>query len=278
MNPNVSESTDSLRKEAQAIRRLVIEMAHVAGSGHCGGSLSCVEILLTLYRRVLSVRAAEPNWPDRDRLVLSKGHAAPALYAILARIGYFPQGELCRLRQFGSPLQGHPDMRKVPGVEISSGSLGMGISNGIGMAWTARRRRENWRTFVVVGDGELDEGQNWEAAMLGVKLRLDNLVVVVDHNRVQLDGPTDRIMPLGNVAQKFGAFGWGTLECDGHDCRALEETLQAAVHAGCPTAVVAHTVKGKGISFMEGNFQWHGAPLGDADYSAAIADLESVQR
>jgi transketolase len=274
MNQTVGESTAILRKEAHGIRRLVIEMAHAAGSGHCGGSLSCVEILLTLYRRILRVRAAEPDWPERDRLVLSKGHAAPTLYAILARMGFFPTEQLLCLRQFGSTLQGHPDMRKLSGVEISTGSLGMGISNGIGMAWTARHRQKDWRAFVVVGDGELDEGQNWEAAMLAVKLQLDNLVVVVDHNRVQLDGPTDQIMPLGSIAEKFGAFGWGTLECNGHDCQSLEDVLQVAARASRPTAVVAHTIKGKGISFMEGNSQWHGAPLGEAEYKSAIAELE----
>jgi transketolase len=265
---------DALRKETHVIRRLIIEMAHAAGSGHCGGSLSCVEILLTLYRRILRIRAAEPDWPGRDRLLLSKGHAAPALYAVLARTGFFPEEQLCGLRRFGSPLQGHPDMRKVPGVEISTGSLGMGISNGIGMAWTARLRRENWRTFVVVGDGELDEGQNWEAAMLAVKLRLDNLIVIVDRNGVQLDGTTDEIMPLGNIAEKFEAFGWASNECDGHDCLALSEALQAAICTDRPAVVVAHTIKGKGISFMEGDFKWHGAALSAADYKTAMADLE----
>jgi transketolase len=151
----------------------------------------------------------------------------------------------------------------------------MGISNGIGMAWTARHQRKNWRTFVVVGDGELDEGQNWEAAMLAAKLGLDNLIVVVDHNRVQLDGPTDEVMPLGDIREKFIAFGWNVIACDGHDCRSLEDAFRAALRADGPAAVVAHTIKGKGVSFMEGKSQWHGAPLGDTEYRMAVADLET---
>jgi transketolase len=276
-----ASDTHNLDLEAQRLRRMVIEMAHRAGSGHCGGSLSCIELLVVLFHRVLRYRPAEPDWPQRDRFILSKGHAAPALYAVLARCGFFSEETLRSLRTFGSPLQGHPDMRKLPGVEMSTGSLGMGISNGIGMAWTARRLQQVWRTFVLVGDGELNEGQNWEAAMLAAKLALSNLVVLVDANRVQLDGPTDRIMPLGDLAAKFRAFDWNVFSCDGHDCHAIDIALASAIAAERettpseqrPTVVIADTIKGKGVSFMEGNHAWHGAPLSNDDYRVAMHDL-----
>ena len=248
-------------------------MVYIAGSGHCGGSLSIAEILITLYRCVLRVNPARPQWPDRDRFVLSKGHAAPALYAILAKLGFFPVETLLTLRKFGSILQGHPDMQKVPGVEMSTGSLGMGLSNGIGMAWSARLQKKKWRTFVLVGDGELNEGQIWEAAMLAAKLGLSNLVLIVDHNKVQLDGPTDQILPLGSLMDKFRAFGWTAEECDGHDCGRLGETFERALKASGPHAIIAETVKGKGVSFMEGKHEWHGKPLNEEDFRMAIEIL-----
>ena len=271
-------SLQELQAEAQQLRRDVIEMAYGAGSGHCGGSLSCAEILVTLYRRVLKVRPREPEWPQRDRFILSKGHAAPALYALLADLGYFPRAQLQTLRRLGSILQGHPDMRKTPGVEMSSGSLGMGISNGIGMAWAARRSGADWRTFVLCGDGELDEGQNWEAAMLADKLKLRNFVVIVDHNGVQLDGTTEEIMPLGSLEDKFRAFGWSTDTCDGHDCDSLAAAFDKAAGAGRPHVIIARTVKGKGASFMEGDHAWHGSPLDEAHYRTALADLDGEDR
>jgi len=263
------------QRESQAIRRMVIEMAYRAGSGHCGGSLSCAEILVVLYRGLLDYRVDEPDWDERDRFILSKGHAAPSLYAMLSRVGFISEDLLWTLRRLGSALQGHPDMRKVPGVEISTGSLGMGISNGIGMAWVARHRGRDWKTFVVVGDGELDEGQNWEAAMLAGKLALSNLVVIVDCNGVQLDGTTDAIMPLGDLKAKFQAFGWSVTNCDGHDCRSVYEAVQQAVRMDGPAVVLARTVKGKGVSFMEGHYQWHGAHLSEANYQQAMKELKS---
>jgi transketolase len=263
------------QRESQAIRRMVIEMVYRAGSGHCGGSLSCAEILVVLYRGLLDYRVDEPGWEERDRFILSKGHAAPSLYAMLARVGFISEDLLWTLRRLGSALQGHPDMRKVPGVEISTGSLGMGISNGIGTAWVGRYRGRDWKTFVVVGDGELDEGQNWEAAMLAEKLALSNLVVIVDYNGVQLDGTTDAIMPLGDLKAKFQAFGWSVTQCDGHDCRSVYEAVQQAVRMDGPAVVLARTVKGKGVSFMEGNYQWHGAPLSEANYQQAMKELKS---
>jgi len=273
MTTLTAAEVSELREEAGTLRRMVIEMTYRAGSGHCGGSLSCAEILAVLYGRVLRHRPAKPGWPERDRFILSKGHAAPMLYAVLARQGYFPATWLDTLRALGSPLQGHPDMRKAPGVEMSTGSLGMGISNGIGMAWAARLRGERRRTVALVGDGELNEGQNWEAAMLAAKLGLSRLLVIVDHNRVQLDGPTDEVMPLGDLAAKFRAFGWQADSCDGHDPAALYPAL-VKQSAGPPRVLIAHTVKGKGVAFMEGDHRWHGAPLTEADYRRAIAELE----
>jgi len=262
------------QQQARQIRRMVIDMIYNAGSGHCGGSLSCVEILTTLYNSVLRFRPHQPHWPDRDRFILSKGHAAPTLYAVLAKAGFFPLDELSTLRKIHSNLQGHPDMKKTPGVEMSSGSLGMGISAGIGMAWTARLKKQDWRTFVLIGDGELDEGQNWEAAMLAHKLNLDNLIVIVDRNHVQLDGKTDDIMPLGNVEEKFKAFGWNTGNCDGHNCKSISDAINNATEQPGPSVIIAKTIKGKGVDFMEGDHNWHGAVMSEQQYKEAISMLE----
>jgi transketolase len=266
---------EALKRDCLGIRNQVVDIIYHAGSGHSGGSLSSVEILWTLYSEVLNVRPDDPHWPDRDRFVLSKGHAAPALYVILAREGFFPPEELASLRRAGSMLQGHPDMRKTPGVEVSTGSLGMGISVGVGMALAARLGGKRYGVYVLVGDGELQEGQNWEAMMAAAKYRLANLVIIVDRNRVQLDGPTEEIMPLGHVADKMRSFGLEVTECDGHDCRALYDALRWAAEArDGPRAIVAHTVKGKGVSFMEGESAWHGRRIGDEDYAAAKRELE----
>ncbi|NWG14968.1 MAG: transketolase [Acidobacteria bacterium] len=278
MDAVVFPDIEQLQSEARELRRMVIDMAYRAGSGHCGGSLSCAEILLTLYRCVLKVRPAEPNWPDRDRFILSKGHAAPMLYAVLARLGFFPVEWLGTLRQLGSPLQGHPDMCKTPGIDMSTGSLGMGLSAGIGMAWSARLQGKSWRVFVLVGDGELNEGQNWEAAMLASKLALSNLVLIVDLNQVQLDGPTSVVMPLGSVSDKFRAFGWSVRECNGHSLADLIRVIPVLPGGNQPAVLIARTVKGKGVSFMEGDHRWHGAPLTLEDYRTAIADLEEIIR
>jgi transketolase len=221
----------------------------------------------------MRLHVGDPSWSLRDRFVLSKGHAAPVLYAVLADLGYFPIEELLTLRQYGSRLQGHPDMRKVPGVEISTGSLGMGLSNAVGMAWAADRLGEAWRTFVLLGDGELNEGQNWEAAMLGAKLGLSGLTAIVDLNQVQLDGPTDDVMPLRDVAARFEAFGWTVAQCDGHDVEELADSFQCLLPLAGPKALVARTTKGKGVSFMEGDHRWHGGRLSDCDYARCVAEL-----
>ena len=265
---------DAMKADCLRIRNQIIDIIYNAGSGHTGGSLSCVEILWTLYAEVLNVRPDEPRWPNRDRLVLSKGHAAPALYTILADRGFFPPHTLSTLRKTGSPLQGHPDMRKVPGVDMSSGSLGMGISAGVGMALAGRLSGKDYRVYVVVGDGELQEGQNWEALMTAYKYRLANLVVIVDRNGVQLDGPTEVIMPMLNIGAKIREFGWEVAECDGHECRSVLDGLHWAQSAGAlPRALVADTVKGKGVSFMEGESAWHGKTIGAAHYAVAKREL-----
>jgi len=264
----------AMKADCLRIRNRIIDIIYNAGSGHSGGSLSCVEILWTLYTEVLNVRPDEPQWPDRDRLILSKGHAAPALYTILAEKGFFPVETLTTLRKTGSPLQGHPDMLKVPGVDMSSGSLGMGLSAGVGMALAGRLSGKGYGVYVIVGDGELQEGQNWEAMMTAHKYGLSNLIAIVDRNGVQLDGPTEAIMPMLDIAAKIREFGWQVTECDGHDCEKILEALEWARSSdGLPRAIVANTVKGKGISFMEGQSAWHGKPIDGEHYAAAKREL-----
>ncbi len=260
-------------EECLRIRRRIVDMIHRAGSGHTGGSLSCVEILWTLYTHVLRYRSHEPHWPDRDRFILSKGHAAPALYQMLAEKGFVDPDLLSSFRTTGSMFQGHPDMRKVPGVEISSGSLGMGLSAGVGMCLAGRVSSLNYRVFVLTGDGELQEGQNWEAMLAASKYGLDNLTLIVDRNHVQLDGRTDDIMPLGDLHAKLASFGFDTYACDGHNVSDLREMLSAENTTNKPRAVVASTIKGKGVSFMEGNHSWHGKRIEDPDYELAAKEL-----
>jgi transketolase len=263
-----------MHRDCRRVRNTIVDIIHDAQSGHTGGSLSCVEILWALYSEVLRHRPSEPNWPDRDRFVLSKGHAAPALYVTLAEKGYFGRETLATFRRTGSMFQGHPDMRKTPGVEMSTGSLGMGISVGVGMALGGRLAGKDYRVYVLVGDGELQEGQNWEALEAANKYKLDNLTVIVDRNGVQLDGPTEKILPLGDVGVRLRAFGLEVTCCDGHDYGALIDAFDWARHeARGPRAIVAHAVKGKGVSFMEGDHAWHGKPISDEDYARAKGEL-----
>ncbi len=223
----------------------------------------------------MRIRPDQPDWPDRDRFVLSKGHAAPALYAVLADCGYFPPETLNTLRSAGSALQGHPDMTKTRGVEMSTGSLGMGISVGVGMALGMRLDGRTSRIYVLVGDGELQEGQNWEALLSAAKFKLSNLTVIIDCNGVQLDGPTDVVMPMGSIPDKIAQFGLQVRCCNGHDCEDLSQALRWAADAtDGPRAVVAYTVKGKGVSFMEGQAAWHGKPISSEDYCTAMSELE----
>lgn len=265
----------AMAQDCRRLRRQIVTMIHGACSGHTGGSLSCVEILWTLYTTVLRVRPTQPDWPDRDRFVLSKGHAAPALYAVLAAKGFFDAALLGTLRQAGSSLQGHPDMRRTPGVEMSTGSLGMGISVGVGMALGARLARRDARVYVLVGDGELQEGQNWESLAAAHKFGLSNLTVIIDRNGVQLDGRTDEVMPMLDIAAKIAAFGLETRTCDGHDCGSVHAALSWACDRSARSArvIVANTVKGKGVSFMEGQAAWHGKPIAAEDYRLAMAEL-----
>lgn len=262
---------------AARMRCDIIEMIAAAGSGHPGGSLSAAEIVATLYFGVMKHDPHIPEWADRDRFVLSKGHAAPVLYAGLVEAGYFGRNHLATLRKLGSMLQGHPDSNKTPGVEVSTGSLGQGLAIANGLALALRLQRSSARVFCLMGDGELQEGEVWEAAMFAPHHGLDNVIAIVDHNGLQIDGTCDDVMCLGGVAEKLVAFGWEVREVDGHDAHALFEVLaRPPLTPGIPVAVVAYTIKGKGASFMEGDPGWHGkAP--DAEQTAtALAELAAL--
>ncbi|KXG78094.1 Transketolase 1 [Fervidicola ferrireducens] len=257
--PVSKEKLEELTKTARRVRRHIIEMTAEAGSGHPGGSLSCADILVALYFQEMKIDPKNPNWPDRDRFVLSKGHAAPALYAVLAERGYFPKEELKTLRKINSILQGHPDMKKTPGVDMTTGSLGQGLSAANGMALAGKLDGKSYRVYVLLGDGELEEGQVWEAAMAAAHYKLDNLTAFVDHNGLQIDGPIVQVMSPEIIQEKFRAFGWHVIDVDGHDfediLRAIEEAKSTK---GRPTVIVARTVKGKGVPYMENQVDWHG--------------------
>lgn len=265
-----------LEKISQQLRLTVLKMIYKAKSGHIGGSLSCMEILTILFYKFMNIRPLEPAWPERDRFILSKGHAAPALYAIMAGKGYFDSGELWTLRQMDSCLQGHPCMFKLDGIDISTGSLGMGLSVGIGMALAAKLLSKSYRVFVLCGDGEMQEGQNWEALMSANKWKLDNITVIIDRNNVQLDGTTQQVMPLGDLAGKLEAFGMGVVKCNGHDFKSLCKAVNSSIELDGPSAIIAETVKGKGVSFMEGQSAWHGKRMSEQDYQQAINELEEA--
>ena len=271
-----------VRAGALRMRRDIVEMIGAAGSGHPGGSLSAADIVATLYLGgILRHKPDAPLWPERDRFILSKGHAAPVLYAALAEAGYFERTHLKTLRKLGSILQGHPDCKKTPGVEVSTGSLGQGLSVAAGLAVGLARAQDvrpaayNTRTvFVLLGDGELQEGQVWEAAMFAAHQGLGNLVAIVDNNGLQIDGACNDVMSLGALADKFTAFGWEVIEVDGHDVESLYAVLaRARAHTGGPVAVLAHTVKGKGVSFMENEAGWHGKAPSDAQVAEALREL-----
>jgi len=265
--------------KASRMRMDIVEMIAEAGSGHPGGSLSSADIVATLYfGDVLRHDPANPDWPERDRFVLSKGHAAPVLYAALAEAGYFGRDHLSTLRKLGSILQGHPDSKKTPGVEVSTGSLGQGLSIASGLAAGMGADTDDDRTvFCLMGDGELQEGQVWEAAMFAAHRGLENLVAIVDENGLQIDGACNEVMCLGGVAQKFSAFGWRTFECDGHDVERVRATLlDARAHRGGPAVVVAKTVKGKGVSFMEDNAGWHGKAPSPDERASALRELSEL--
>ncbi|MDO4849544.1 MAG: transketolase [Coriobacteriia bacterium] len=267
-----------LARVANEVRRGIVTGVHAAKAGHPGGSLSIADILTYLYFEDMNVDPADPRKADRDRLVLSKGHAAPALYSVLASRGFFPVEELETLRHIGSRLQGHPNMNDTPGVDMSTGSLGQGISAAVGMALAAKHWHEGWRTYAVLGDGEIQEGQVWEAAMFAGNQRLDNLCLVVDHNRLQIDGSNEEVNSPMPIADKFRAFKFNVIEvADGNDMAQVREAFQAArAHKGEPTCIVAETIKGKGVSFMEDQVGWHGKAPDDEQYAQAMAELEAA--
>lgn len=264
-----------LKQNANEIRKGIVASVHSAKAGHPGGSLSSADILTYLYFEEMNVDPKDPNNEDRDRFVLSKGHAAPALYATLAQRGYFPKEDLITLRKIGSYLQGHPDMNKVPGVDMSTGSLGQGISTAVGMAMAARIMKKDYRTYTLLGDGEIQEGQVWEAAMFAGSRKLDNLVVIVDNNGLQIDGDIEKVCSPYPINEKFAAFGFHVIEIDAHDFGQIEAALQEARQTkGMPTAIIAKSIKGKGVSFMENEAGWHGKAPNDDQFKIAMEDLE----
>lgn len=266
-----------LTETATRIRMGVIEGTYHAKSGHPGGSLSIADTLAYLYDVELHTDAANPHWSERDRLVLSKGHTAPALYAALALKGFFPAEELQKLRHTGALLQGHPDMKHIPGVDMSTGSLGQGVSAACGMALAAKLDGAAWRVYAILGDGEIEEGQVWEAAMFAAHKRLDNLCLIVDNNDLQIDGTLDEVNSPYPIPEKFAAFGFHVVEIDGHDFAQIEEAFAAArACKGRPTAIIQKSVKGKGVSFMENQVGWHGSAPNAEQYAAAMAELEAV--
>ena len=264
---------------AKEFRIEVIRTLHDVQTGHPGGSLSATEILVALYFEVMRIDPTQPQLLHRDRFVLSKGHAAPMLYTVLAHRGYFPVEEIKTLRQINSRLQGHPCAHKTPGVELSTGPLGLGVSAALGMALAARLQGGDEYIYVLMGDGELQEGIVWETAMAAAKFGADHLIVIVDQNGVQLDGTVEEIMPEGDLRAKFASFGWNVLSCDGHDIEQIVDSVQCAQnHTGSPTVILAQTVKGKGVSFMEGKNIWHGKPIDDAEYEQAMRELKEGVR
>lgn len=264
-----------LGRTATILRRNILQMIHAAGSGHPGSALSCADLVTVLYYDEMRIDPANPTWGDRDRFLLSKGHACPVVYAVLAMKGYFPMEHLGRLRQIDSILQGHPDMQKTPGVDYTTGSLGNGLSIGVGMALAARLDRASFRTYVLLGGGEMQEGMVWEAMMSAAKYELDNLCAIVDHNRLQLDGRDDDVMPMGDLRAKLASFDWHVMECDGHDVAAIRGAFAEARDAkGRPSVLIANTVKGKGVSYMEDKVEWHGTVPDEAQFTQAMAELK----
>lgn len=271
-----SAKLTQLKQEAAMIRLGILDGTHAAASGHPGGSLSIADIMSYLYFSEMKVDPANPKWADRDRFVLSKGHAAPALYATLARRGFFPFEDMLTLRHVDSILQGHPDMKHIPGVDMSSGSLGQGISAAVGMALAAKMDGKDYRTYTIVGDGESEEGQVWEALMFAARHNLDNLCVVIDYNGLQIDGPVAEIVNPAPFEGKLSSFGCHVITIDAHDFEAIEAAFaEAKTVKGKPTAIVANSVKGKGVSFMENQVKWHGSAPNDAQYEQAVAEIRA---
>lgn len=271
-NPDV----ETLKRKAKETRKTVLKMLTEAGSGHPGGSLSCVEIILVLYDYAMRHDPRNPEWPGRDRFVMSKGHGCPTLYAVLAEHGYFPKEELMTLRKLGSRLQGHPQLG-LPGIEASTGSLGQGLSIAVGMALAAKLDKKNEvRVYCMMGDGEINEGQIWEAAMSAAHYKLDNLCGIIDANKLQIDGPCCEVMNMGSLKDKWASFGWHVTEADGHDPAALMDAYDAAKKIRArPAMIIAHTIKGKGVSFMENKVEWHGVAPKKEELEKALKELDA---
>ncbi|MCR4586886.1 MAG: transketolase [Lachnospiraceae bacterium] len=267
-----------LKKHANDVRKGIVTAVHSAKAGHPGGSLSAADIFTFLYFEEMNIDPKEPKKEDRDRFVLSKGHTAPGLYSTLANRGFFPVEDLTTLRKLGSYLQGHPDMKKIPGVDMSTGSLGQGISTAVGMALGARMQGKSNRVYTLLGDGEIEEGQVWEAAMFAGHRKLDNLCVIVDNNGLQIDGSIDDVCSPRPIDKKFEAFNFHVIKVDAHDFDALRAAFKEARETkGMPTAIIATSLKGKGVSFMEGSVDWHGKAPNDEQYAVAMADLDKIE-
>lgn len=268
------EKKEMLKKVAIQIRRNIVIGVYSAGAGHPGGSLGITDVMAYLYFVEMNIDPKNPKDPDRDRLVMSKGHCAPVLYASLAERGFFPREDMKGFRSIDSYLEGHPDMNKVPGCDMSSGSLGQGVCAANGMALAAKIDGKNYRVYAILGDGELEEGQVWEAAMFAPHYKLDNMTVIVDYNGLQIDGDIMKVMNPTPINKKFEAFGWNVIECDGNCFDSIEKAVEGAKACkGKPTAIIAKTVKGKGVSFMENAAEWHGKAPGDEEYKIAMKDL-----
>ncbi len=266
-----------LQKKANEVRKGIVTAVHSAKAGHPGGSLSAADVYTYLYFEEMNIDPENPKMEGRDRFVLSKGHTAPGLYSTLANRGFFPVEDLTTLRKLGSYLQGHPDMKHIPGVDMSSGSLGQGISAAVGMALGAKMQGKDFRVYTLLGDGELEEGQVWEASMFAGHRKLDNLVVIVDNNGLQIDGKIDDVCSPYPIDKKFEAFNFHVINVDAHDFDALRSAFKEARETkGMPTAIIAHSLKGKGVSFMEGSVDWHGKAPNDEQYAVAMADLERI--
>jgi transketolase len=264
-----------LTRIAGTLRGNIVKMVAAAGSGHNGGALSAIDVIVYLYFHHMRIDPGRPEWPDRDRFVLSKGHCCPALYAALAGRGFFSEDMLWTLRDVGSALQGHPDMRKTPGVDMTTGSLGQGFSSAVGIALGGKLDGRDYRVYTMLGDGELQEGQVWEAAMAAAHLRLDRLVAIVDNNRLETDGPTASIINVEPITPRWEAFGWNACEIDGHDFTQIHEAFQKCAAAnGKPSVIVANTVKGRGVSFMEGQPEWHSGPTNAEQTEQALEEIE----
>lgn len=266
-----------LKKTANEVRKGIVTAVHSAKAGHPGGSLSAADIYTYLYFEEMNINPEDPQMGDRDRFVLSKGHTAPGLYSTLAHRGFFPVEDLVTLRKLGSYLQGHPCMQHIPGVDMSSGSLGQGISAAVGMALAGKMDKKDYRVYTLLGDGELEEGQVWEASMFAGHRKLDNLVVIVDNNGLQIDGPVTEVCSPYPIDEKFKAFNFHVINIDAHDFDAIRAAFKEARQTkGMPTAIIAHSLKGKGVSFMEGSVDWHGKAPNDEQYETAMADLGKI--